>query len=226
MLNMLVEDFNQNWKRDIQKMNDNVMAHFSNFRNGMEILRQVSPLHPACCFLRVACCMLRVACYLRHGMKVLRQARPRPCRCACIDNTNYRRTKHPTWFSPSALPPGARAGKDCDASLESTAFNYQRRRLCTLRSCGQRLGSDAERRGRRWVVLPVQIWEGRAQSRCRCRRGESSLRAQCVQVLTELLLYYTRFLDLVKKSCKGQLPKDLVTIATLGYEVKQYLRTF
>jgi hypothetical protein len=42
MLNMLVEDFNQNWKRDIQKMNDNVMAHFSNFRNGMEILRQAS----------------------------------------------------------------------------------------------------------------------------------------------------------------------------------------
>jgi hypothetical protein len=47
-----------------------------------------------------------------------------------------------------------------------------------------------------------------------------------MQVLTELLLYYTRFLDLIKKSCKGQLPKDLVTIAALGYEVKQYLRTF
>jgi hypothetical protein len=72
MLNMLVEDFNQNWKRDIQKMNDNVMAHFSNFRNGMEILRQVSPLNVACGILRAACCVLHLACgILRAACRVL-----------------------------------------------------------------------------------------------------------------------------------------------------------
>lgn len=37
----IVHEFAANWKAGIQKMNGNVMTYFSNFRNGMEILKQV-----------------------------------------------------------------------------------------------------------------------------------------------------------------------------------------
>ncbi|OQR87003.1 vacuolar protein sorting-associated protein [Achlya hypogyna] len=37
----IVKDFNAHWKTGIDKMNGNVMKFFSNFRNGMEILKQV-----------------------------------------------------------------------------------------------------------------------------------------------------------------------------------------
>ncbi|KDO26347.1 hypothetical protein SPRG_08421 [Saprolegnia parasitica CBS 223.65] len=37
----ITKDFNANWKSGIDKMNGNVMKFFSNFRNGMEILKQV-----------------------------------------------------------------------------------------------------------------------------------------------------------------------------------------
>ena len=38
----LVREFSSNWKSGIQQINDDVTAHFANFRNGMEILKQVS----------------------------------------------------------------------------------------------------------------------------------------------------------------------------------------
>jgi hypothetical protein len=37
----LVRDFSANWKVGIQQINDDVLAYFANFRNGMEILKQV-----------------------------------------------------------------------------------------------------------------------------------------------------------------------------------------
>ena len=37
----LVRDFASNWKTGIKQINDNVLAYFANFRNGMEILKQV-----------------------------------------------------------------------------------------------------------------------------------------------------------------------------------------
>jgi vacuolar protein sorting-associated protein 52 len=37
----LVRDFSVNWRAGIQQINDNVLAYFANFRNGMEILKQV-----------------------------------------------------------------------------------------------------------------------------------------------------------------------------------------
>lgn len=37
----LVRDFASNWKTGIQQINDNVLKYFANFRNGMEILKQV-----------------------------------------------------------------------------------------------------------------------------------------------------------------------------------------
>jgi hypothetical protein len=37
----LVREFAFNWRAGIQQINDNVLAHFANFRNGMEILKQV-----------------------------------------------------------------------------------------------------------------------------------------------------------------------------------------
>ena len=37
----LVRDFASTWKTGIQQINDNVLAYFANFRNGMEILKQV-----------------------------------------------------------------------------------------------------------------------------------------------------------------------------------------
>eukprot|EP01041_Mallomonas_annulata_P010921 gene10921-22797_t len=37
----LVREFSQSWRAGIQVINDNVLAHFTNFRNGMEILKQV-----------------------------------------------------------------------------------------------------------------------------------------------------------------------------------------
>lgn len=37
----LVRDFSVNWRSGIQQINDNVLAYFANFRNGMEILKQV-----------------------------------------------------------------------------------------------------------------------------------------------------------------------------------------
>jgi len=37
----LVREFSQSWRAGIQVINDDVLAYFSNFRNGMEILKQV-----------------------------------------------------------------------------------------------------------------------------------------------------------------------------------------
>ena len=37
----LVREFSSGWKAGIQRINENVMAYFANFRNGMEILKQV-----------------------------------------------------------------------------------------------------------------------------------------------------------------------------------------
>ncbi|KAI9913745.1 hypothetical protein PsorP6_005117 [Peronosclerospora sorghi] len=40
-IEVIVRDFAATWKAGIEKMNSNVMTYFSNFRNGMEILKQV-----------------------------------------------------------------------------------------------------------------------------------------------------------------------------------------
>jgi len=40
----LVREFSANWKNGIQQINDDVTAYFANFRNGMEILKQVRHL--------------------------------------------------------------------------------------------------------------------------------------------------------------------------------------
>ena len=37
----LVRDFSSNWRDDMDAINRNVLSYFSNFRNGMEILKQV-----------------------------------------------------------------------------------------------------------------------------------------------------------------------------------------
>jgi len=37
----LVRDFSQSWRGGIKQVNDDVLAYFANFRNGMEILKQV-----------------------------------------------------------------------------------------------------------------------------------------------------------------------------------------
>merc|ERR1712176_1028990 len=37
----LVREFSSNWKTGIEQINRNVLSYFSNFRNGMEILKQV-----------------------------------------------------------------------------------------------------------------------------------------------------------------------------------------
>ena len=37
----LVRDFSANWRQGVEKINQNVLASFSNFRSGMEILKQV-----------------------------------------------------------------------------------------------------------------------------------------------------------------------------------------
>merc|ERR1712176_1090619 len=37
----LVREFSSNWKSAIEQINRNVLSYFSNFRNGMEILKQV-----------------------------------------------------------------------------------------------------------------------------------------------------------------------------------------
>ncbi|GLD95225.1 hypothetical protein PINS_up003867 [Pythium insidiosum] len=48
------------------------------------------------------------------------------------------------------------------------------------------------------------------------------------QVLTQLLLYYTRFVEIVKKSFKGTPPfgNDIVTTQEILYEIKKYSRSF
>lgn len=48
------------------------------------------------------------------------------------------------------------------------------------------------------------------------------------QVLTQLLLYYQRFLDIVQKSnlASGPVSKDIVSIPSILYEVKKYSRSF
>lgn len=37
-----MKEFAVNWKSGIQQINDDVLAYFANYRNGMEILKQVS----------------------------------------------------------------------------------------------------------------------------------------------------------------------------------------
>lgn len=48
------------------------------------------------------------------------------------------------------------------------------------------------------------------------------------QVLTQLLLYYTRFQDIIKKSWSKPMPftRDLISTATILMEIKKYSRTF
>lgn len=41
LVETLVREFASNWRAGIQQINDDVLAHFANFRNGMEILKQV-----------------------------------------------------------------------------------------------------------------------------------------------------------------------------------------
>ena len=40
LLESLVKDFSLNWKKGIEQINKNVLSYFSNFRNGLEILKQ------------------------------------------------------------------------------------------------------------------------------------------------------------------------------------------
>ena len=48
------------------------------------------------------------------------------------------------------------------------------------------------------------------------------------QVLTQLLLYYSRFTDNIVKKCFRNPPwaKDIVAINTIMYEIKKYSRQF
>ena len=50
----------------------------------------------------------------------------------------------------------------------------------------------------------------------------------CVRCLTQLLLYYTRFLDIIKKYCadSGALSGRMVNIPSIIAEIKKYARTF
>ena len=41
LVESLVREFAAQWRSGIQQINDGVLAHFANFRNGMEILKQV-----------------------------------------------------------------------------------------------------------------------------------------------------------------------------------------
>ena len=41
VVEMLVREFSSSWKSGIEQINRNVLSYFSNFRNGMEILKQV-----------------------------------------------------------------------------------------------------------------------------------------------------------------------------------------
>jgi hypothetical protein len=41
VVEMLVREFSSNWKSGMEQINRNVLSYFSNFRNGMEILKQV-----------------------------------------------------------------------------------------------------------------------------------------------------------------------------------------
>ena len=41
LVETLVREFASNWRSGIQQINDDVLAYFANFRNGMEILKQV-----------------------------------------------------------------------------------------------------------------------------------------------------------------------------------------
>lgn len=41
----LVKEFAINWKSGIQQINDDVLAYFANYRNGMEILKQACVIH-------------------------------------------------------------------------------------------------------------------------------------------------------------------------------------
>ena len=49
------------------------------------------------------------------------------------------------------------------------------------------------------------------------------------QVLTQLLLYYTRFQDILKQIYSNKQPpffKEIVSIPTIMYEIKKYSRSF
>ncbi len=57
-----------------------------------------------------------------------------------------------------------------------------------------------------------------------CRNGMEILK----QVLTQLLLYYTRFQDIIKKTWHRAPPftRDIVSTATILMEIKRYSRMF
>ena len=82
----------------------------------------------------------------------------------------------------------------------------------------------------------------RLAGRRECRAGEGFLygrelrfpphanlcTAPVRQVLTQMLLYYTRFLDLVKETYPGGAPfaQYILSIPTLMNEIKNFSRTF
>lgn len=41
LVESLVREFASSWRTGIQQINDDVLKYFANFRNGMEILKQV-----------------------------------------------------------------------------------------------------------------------------------------------------------------------------------------
>jgi vacuolar protein sorting-associated protein 52 len=62
LVESLVREFASSWRTGIQQINDDVLKYFANFRNGMEILKQVpSPSTTSAPFLRCVL-MCRVCC--------------------------------------------------------------------------------------------------------------------------------------------------------------------
>jgi vacuolar protein sorting-associated protein 52 len=45
LVESLVREFASSWRTGIQQINDDVLKYFANFRNGMEILKQVWLTH-------------------------------------------------------------------------------------------------------------------------------------------------------------------------------------
>ncbi len=63
----IVKEFNAHWKQGIEKMNANIMKYFSNFRNGMEILKQV---------------LTQLLLYYTRFIEIIKRGCARPPSCA------------------------------------------------------------------------------------------------------------------------------------------------
>ena len=241
-----VREFASNWRTGIQQINDNVLAYFANFRNGMEILKQVLSS-----ILGIVRCVFFISffLYLLTPTRILLL-----CTwwywcdsCTYLDG-GWSRTGSGASFSSGGIISIISSSSSSSSGSGSSSSNSG-----GSSSSSGGSGSISGVGSSNAVVVVVVVVAVAVDSSSKigisndgnCIR-EDDCRSDIEltvffhnehpelrlllsrQVLTQLLLYYTRFQDIIKKSFPRppMFTRDIVSTATIMMEIKRYNRTF